>query len=90
MRYLDVLQELASSYNLTFHRSIQMHPEEMNAGNRMKVFHHLYGKRMRGELPQPKFKAGDAVRISKECRVFMKGYDKSFTDEHFLVDKIIK
>jgi len=41
-RYIDVLPQLVSSYNNTYHRSIKMSPSEVNAQNESVVRSRLY------------------------------------------------
>ena len=45
---------------------------------------------MYGDLPLPKFKAGDTVRISKYKSTFTKGYESNFTEEIFKITKVIR
>jgi hypothetical protein len=42
LRYLDVLDDIVTSYNNSFHRSIKMAPSEVNAQNEAKVSQRLY------------------------------------------------
>ena len=43
VRYVDVQQDFARSYNNTFHRTIGMAPSEVNATNHVEVGQRLYG-----------------------------------------------
>ena len=59
-RWLDVLDQLVSIYNSTYHESIGMSPNEVNLENTSKIRHRLYGN-----LPKAKccgLKPGDKVR----------------------------
>jgi len=82
-RYLDVLQQLVSSYNSTHHRSIKMAPSEVNAQNESAVRRTLY--------PSSKlhikwrYNIGQSVRIKQTKRVFKKGYEPSWTEEVFTI-----
>ena len=39
-------------------------------------------------LPFPKYKIGDKVRISKYKYIFTKGYEANFTKEIFIIEEI--
>ena len=55
-----------------------------------KVFANLYGDLIYLKPKNPKFSIGDKVRISKyKRRVFDKGYTPNWTEEVFVVDKVI-
>lgn len=59
-RWLDVLDQLVSIYNSTYHESIGMSPNEVNLENTSKIRQRLYGN-----LPKAKcsgLKPGDKVR----------------------------
>ena len=43
-RYIDVLQDLVNGYNYSYHRSIKMHPIQVNAENAQRVRAVLYAK----------------------------------------------
>jgi hypothetical protein len=82
-RYIDVLDELLDSYNNTYHRSIRMAPNEVNADNEDVVRARLYP-------PKPKtykwkYDVDDRVRISMQRRPFRKGYLGEWSTEIFKV-----
>ena len=82
-RYIDILQDLVSSYNSSFHSSIKTSPNNVTAQNEDAIRHLLY-------KPKPlkfkyKFEVGDTVRISGTRRVFQKGYRENWTEEIFKV-----
>ena len=86
LTYINVLPQLVSSYNNTYHRSIKMKPSQVTKKNEAKVWDTLYGddvdKRVRF-----KFQVGDRVRISKVKRMFEKSYLRNFTEEIVAVYK---
>ena len=86
-RYVDVLQDLVSSYNNTYHKSIKMAPAEVTEEQEGEVLQNLYGKAWAEDKKQkkPKFKEGDFVRISKYKQIFDKAYTGNWTEEIFLV-----
>jgi hypothetical protein len=55
-KYLDILNDLVSAYNNSYHRSIKMHPTDVNQGNSQQVFYNLYGVRSINELKQKRSK----------------------------------
>jgi len=80
-RYVDVLDDLISSYNNTYHRSIGMAPAEVDGDNEALVRARLYP-------PKPKsyrwkFDVGDRVRISMRRQPFHKGYLGDWSEEIF-------
>jgi transposase InsO family protein len=82
-RYIDVLPQLVSSYNNTFHRSIKMTPSEVDAHNESIVRRRLYPPRKL--YLKWRYKAGQTVRIKQSKRVFKKGYEPSWTEEIFTI-----
>ena len=87
--YLDVLQDLVSAYNNSYHRSIGREPISVNLLNVGQVRRKLYGNLWRIPSKKFKFKIGDQVRISKSRRTFKKGYLPNWTEEIFTISKII-
>ena len=89
--YWDKLDKLTDDYNNTYHSSIEMTPTEASKKeNENKVFANLYGDLIYLKPKKPKFSIGDKVRISKyKRRVFDKGYTRNWTEEVFVVDKVI-
>ena len=69
-KWIDVLDQLVYNYNNSKHSTILMQPKDVNKKNEDEVWNILYGS-YDGELPLPKYKIGDVVRISK--------YKSSFT-----------
>ena len=89
--YWDKLDKLVDDYNNTYHSSIKMTPTEASLKeNEKKVFANLYGDPIYLKPKKPKFSIGDKVRISKyKRRVFDKGYTPNWTEEVFVVDKVM-
>ena len=86
--YIDVLQDLVTAYNNSFHRSIGRAPATVSLLNVGEVRRKLYGKITPRETF--KFKVGDQVRISKSRRTFKKGYLPNWTEEIFTISKTIQ
>ena len=89
--YWDKLDKLVDDYNNTVHSSIIMTPTEASKKeNENKVFANLYGDLIYLKPKNPKFLIGDKVRISKyKRRVFDKGHTPNWTEEVFVVDKVM-
>ena len=89
--YWDKLDKLVDDCNNTYHSSIEMAPTEASKKeNENKVFANLYDDLIYLKPKKQKFSIGDKVRISKyKRRVFDKGYTPNWTEEVFVVDKVI-
>lgn len=89
-RYIDILPNLAYSYNHSEHRSIKMRPCEVNSSNIMTVWRNLYYNKKTPTISLlPKFRVGDFVRITKYKHIFQKGYETNWSDEIFVISSII-
>ena len=66
-----------------------MKPSDVNSSNKDMVWVTLYGSAL-GELPLPKFRVGDTVRVSRYKSVFGKGYEANFTEEIFKVTRVLR
>jgi len=92
LKYIDRLQDIVSSYNHSRHSFLEIPPVEVTKANQQELYEKLY---LPAELKREKtpvvfqFKIGDKVRIPKERRPFKKGYEQSWTDEIFVVDRRI-
>ena len=87
---LDKLQDLVKEYNRTYHSSIKMTPVEASRKkNQKKVFKALYGDFSLPKRKRAKFSVGDKVRISRLNQTFEKGYESNWTEEVFVVEKVL-
>ena len=66
-----------------------MKPKNVNKSDENIVWITLYGSAL-GELPLPKFRIGDTVRVSKYKSIFAKGYEANFTEEVFKISKVFR
>ena len=92
-RYLEVLPRIVSGYNATPHTRTGLPPKDVDATNTLKVFRNVYlnrGKKLIGKSVKYKFKEGDFVRISKEAGLFSRSFHKSYTEEIFVIDKLVR
>ena len=88
LRYIDVLRDLVDSYNATYHRSIGMAPNEVNATNEQLVRSRLYPPKK--TIVRWHFDVGDTVRIAKaRYTPFDKSYKQQWTRELFRVQSRI-
>ena len=81
--YIDVLDDLVLSYNNNYHRSIKTTPAKVNENNEKQIYKTLYNDRK--ENFKFKIFVGDLVRISKNKKIFEKGYTTGWTEEVFIV-----
>jgi hypothetical protein len=85
-RYIDVLPQLVSSYNNTYHRSIKMSPSEVNSHNESSVRRRLYPPQ--NDALAWRYRVGQTVRMKQTKRVFKKGYEPSWTEEIFRISSL--
>ena len=90
-RYVDVLEDMVASYNETYHGAIKRAPVDVNTKNEGEVLGSLYGHlwKQNASGKELKTKVGDFVRISRVKGVFSKGFIGNWTEEIFVVDKVI-
>ena len=90
--YINILPEIITKYNNTYHRSIKCTPSDARKpSNYQHVFNALYNVDnlyTNSLRPRPQFKIGDQVRISKLKKKFEKGYTANWTEEVFIVQKV--
>ena len=79
--YIDKLDDIASEYNNTYHRTIKMKPVGVKDNTYIDL-------KKKGNNKDPKFKVGDHVRISKYKNIFTKGYMPNWPEEAFVVKKV--
>ena len=89
LRFDDELPQLVQGFNATRHRSIGMAPKDVTWDNEEAVWKRLYVKRLNQKHPQPKFKVGDRARLNKIHRTFEKGYLPRWTEEVFVVHRVV-
>ena len=79
--YYDVLDDIVKKYNNTWHSTIKMQPIDVKDNTCINTDKKINNK-------DPKFKAGDRVRISKYKNVFAKVYVPNWSEEVFVANKI--
>ena len=88
-RYVDVVQNLVSSYNSRVHRSIKMAPNDVSREKSAQIFQNLYGQVQKVTPKDKKLMVGDTVLISKSKRLFEKGYLPNWTYEQFTITEVV-
>ena len=87
-RYIDVLQDIASSYNNTVHTSIGMPPAEVTESNDLDLYMRVYMpyvNKIARQTPKYSFNVGDTVRIAYGKEKFSRSYNEQFSEELFTV-----
>src|SRR5678815_3129201 len=82
-KYIDILQDLAYSYNRSYHRTLKKTPLEM-VKTKPSVPINTMGK----IKDNTGIKVGDYVRVSRSDENFRKGYEAGWSREVFKVDTI--
>ena len=81
--YIDKLDDIVHKHNNKKHRTIKMKPIDVKDN-----IHNDFGKEVKVNDNEPKFKVGDHVRISKYKNIFSKGYTPNWSEEIFVIKKI--
>ena len=89
-RYVDVLDEFVRGYNSAIHSTTKAAPDSITPYNGESIWRRMYGHLLKKKKkPLPKYKVGDIVRISKAKGTFEKGYITNWTEELFIVKRVI-
>ena len=84
-KYIDVLSDLLTSYNNSYHRSIGMTPSQVTYFNSSKVYQNLYrGKKTVSR--NARIGIGSAVRVKYDKKPFDKAFYPNWEDQ---VQKVI-
>ena len=76
-----MLDDIVNKYNNTVHRTIKMKPMDVKSDSYAEYNEDSNKK-------DPKFKAGDHVRISKYKNIVANGYAPNWSEEVFVFSKI--
>lgn len=87
LKFTNVLPQLLSQYNRSYHRSIGTAPSKVSEKNLPQVWESLYGSLKTDKTPV--FKVGDKVRLNKKFRPFKKSYLPGWTEEVFEIRKVV-
>ena len=89
-RYIDRLQDFVHSYNHSEHKAHGQEPASVSEETSLKTFNRLYGDLLTKKIDKkPRYKVGDAVRMSKNKLQFEKGYEDRFMPEICIIAKVI-
>lgn len=99
-RYIDVLQDIVTSYNNSYHSSIKMKPVDVTFDNDSQAWKNIQSHRKskkqldtiaakKKRKKKPKYRSGDMVRISRSKGVFEKGYMANFSEEIFKIRQVL-
>ena len=87
-KYYDVLDQIVHEHNNTFHNTIKTCPiEGTKKENEYDIYERVFQDKSSNK--KTKFKVGDRVRILKYIHKFKKGYERNWTTEIFVVDKVL-
>lgn len=89
-RYIDVLEKIIRAYNFSKHSAIGIEPANVTRWNASQARQNLTKCYAIKRKMRCKYKLGQFVRISKEKKIFGKGYENGFTKEIFKIARISK
>lgn len=89
-KYIDVIDGLTFIYNNRIHSSIGIHPADVNDSNVLTVWEYMEKKRGKSIKKKPKLAVGEYVRIANPKVTFEKGYKPKWSDEIFLIDRVLR
>ena len=78
--HFDVLDNTVNKYNNTVHRTIKLKPIDVTSD--------FYGE-YNEDWKRSEIKVGHHVRILKYKNIFLKGYTQNWSEEVFIISKII-
>jgi ribosomal protein S17 len=94
LKWLDILPNIVKAINHSVNRTTEMRPVDVTHKNDQSVYKKLYRKtklmRKKNISKKSRFKLGDLVRISEERGPFYKGYTPNFSNELFIITKVLR
>ena len=87
-RYIDVLQDIAFSYNHSLHGATGVTPASVTEENDLDLYMRKYMphvNKMAGETPKFSFNVGDLVRKAYRKGPFSRSYQENFSEEIFKI-----
>lgn len=85
--YINKIDSIVKAYNNTIHSRTKYKPSNVNRSNELLVFKNLYKNIDSTKIS--KLKTGIPVRLQKLKKTFEKGYENNWTNEIFLIEKIL-
>ena len=83
-KWIDKIEDIVAAYNDSHHRSIGMKPVDVDSEHIANIFF----ESLPNSKKLKKFKVGERVRILIKKEQFKKEFEKSWTDEIFVVSKV--
>ena len=80
--YINKLGDIVNKYNNSYHSTIKMRPIDVKSNIYIDPSKEINNK-------DTKFKIGDIVRISKYKSIIAKGYVPNWSEEIFVITKVI-
>ena len=87
--YLPAVAPLVRQYNADEHSAIVRAPDTVTTENETEVWNHLYEDKWKKTRKRGELRVGDRVRLSKHVRTFKKGYMAQWTEEVFVIRRIV-
>ena len=88
LNWKNVIQQFVENYNNTPHSAHGMAPQAVNNDNRDQVYKKLYPDNTLTTVC--KLQVKDKVRILREKEHFEKGYTKSWSDQIYVITKVLQ
>jgi hypothetical protein len=86
-RYIDVVQDVVSSYNRSVHSATGFAPNDVDVEEGMIIRARMLEEQQ--DQQPATVEEGDHVRIAKTKQTFEKGYETNFTDEIFKIREVV-
>jgi hypothetical protein len=87
-KWSSVLRDITTTYNNTRHSATKVSPNDVKQSNPEDIWLNLYAQHSLRKYKKNQLCVNDFVRISKYKHIFAKGYDKNWSAEIFVIDKI--
>ncbi len=82
-KWINVLDDIVSNYNKTYHSTIKMAPNQVTWHNRREVFKNMYPKI--NQIVKCRLRVGQRVRIALNKDIFEKGYTQNWSKDIFTI-----
>ena len=87
-RWIDVIDDIVSNYNATYHNTIKRAPNEVTWDNRKEVFKTMFPKI--NQTVQCRLRVGERVRIALNKEIFDKGYTQNWSKDIFTIIRVFQ
>ena len=86
--WINILQKITDGYNATKHSVTKVAPNDVKKFNQEDIWLNIHLQEGIPTHKRSELQVDDPVRISRYKHIFEKGYDKNWSTEVFLIDKI--